>query len=115
MATVRDSCVFSMSQRLPCPPQSEGLLVWQSCEINVFTVLLLVFVLIYIYNTILYNTTSFISSIEQNNITTTICTQHWDGWKGVDRKIILSWSTPNKLFFFTNTYTYADLLFKANI
>ena len=30
-------------------------------------------------NTIQYNRTSFISNIEQNNITTTICTQYWDG------------------------------------
>ena len=38
------------------------------------------------YNTIQYNTTSFISNIEQNNITTTICIQHWDGWKGGGQK-----------------------------
>ena len=34
-------------------------------------------------NTIQYNRTSF---IEQNNITTTICTQYWDGWKGGGQK-----------------------------
>ena len=38
------------------------------------------------YNTIQYNTTSFISNIEQNNITTTIYSQHWDGWKGGGQK-----------------------------
>ena len=36
-------------------------------------------------NAIKYNTTSFISNIEQNNIAT-ICTQHWDGWKGGGQK-----------------------------
>ena len=46
------------------------------------------------YDTIQYNTTSFISNIEHNNITPTIYSQHWDGWKGVDRRIFLSWSTP---------------------
>ncbi len=33
-----------------------------------------------------YNTTSFISNIEHNNITPPICTQHWDGWKGGGQK-----------------------------
>ena len=34
-----------------------------------------------------YNTTSLISNIEQNYITTTtIFTQHWDGWKGGGQK-----------------------------
>ena len=36
-----------------------------------------------------YNTTSFISNIEHNNITPTICSQHWDGWKGGGQKNIL--------------------------
>ena len=34
------------------------------------------------YNTIQYNTTSFISNIEHNYTTTAIFTQYWDGWKG---------------------------------
>ena len=34
-------------------------------------------------------TTSFISNIEHNNITPTICSQHWDGWKGGGQKNIL--------------------------
>ena len=34
-----------------------------------------------------YNTTPVISNIEPNNITmSTICTQHWDGWKGGGQK-----------------------------
>ena len=41
------------------------------------------------YNTIQYNTTSFISNIEHNNITPTISSQHWDGWKGGGQKNIL--------------------------
>ena len=41
------------------------------------------------YNTIQYNTTSFISNIEHNNITPTIYSQHWDGWKGGGQKNIL--------------------------
>ena len=38
-------------------------------------------------NTIQYNI--FISNIEHNNITPTICSQHWDGWKGGGQKNIL--------------------------
>ena len=33
------------------------------------------------HDTTQYNTASFISNIEQHYITTTSCTQHWDGWK----------------------------------
>ena len=36
-----------------------------------------------------YNTTSFISNIEHNNITPTICSQHCDGWIGGGQKNIL--------------------------
>ena len=46
------------------------------------------------YNTIQYNTIYYIvyfQHLEQNNITTTICTQNWDDWKGVDKIIILAW------------------------
>ena len=38
------------------------------------------------YNTIQYNTTSFISNIEHNYTTTAIFTQYWDGWKGGGQK-----------------------------
>ena len=41
-------------------------------------------------HTIQYNTTSFISNIEHNNITPTIYSQHWDGWKGGGQKNILT-------------------------
>ena len=44
---------------------------------------------IIVKNTIQYNTTSFISNIEHNNITPTICSQHWDGWKGGGQKNII--------------------------
>ena len=40
-------------------------------------------------STIQYNTTSFISNIERNNITPTIFSQHWDGWKGGGQKNVL--------------------------
>ena len=46
------------------------------------------------YNTIQYNTTSFISNIEHNYTTTAIFTNTGMVGKGVDRRIILSWSTP---------------------
>ena len=39
------------------------------------------------YNSIQYNITSFISKTwNKNNITTTVCTQNWDGWKGGGQK-----------------------------
>ena len=47
------------------------------------------------YDTIQYNTTSFISHIEHNYITTAILPNIGMVGKGVDRRIILSWSTPN--------------------
>ena len=47
------------------------------------------------YSTVQYNTTSFISNIEHNNITPTICSQHWDGWKGGGQKNILIVVHPN--------------------
>ena len=42
------------------------------------------------YNTIQYNTTSFMSNIEHNYITTATFTKHWDGWKGGGQKNNLS-------------------------
>ena len=53
----------------------------------------------FVYNTVQYNT-SFISNIEHNYIITTNFTQHWDGGKGVDRRIILSWYTPQHWLIF---------------
>ena len=38
------------------------------------------------YNTIQYNTTSFISNREHNYTTTAIFNQYWDGWKGGGQK-----------------------------
>ena len=43
-------------------------------------------------------TTSFISNIEHNNITPTICSQHWDGWKGGGQKNILIVVHPHGLY-----------------
>ena len=46
------------------------------------------------YNTIQYNTTSFISNIEHNYTTTAFLPNIGMVGKGVDQRIILSWSTP---------------------
>ena len=61
------------TQRILC----DGLIVTEFIQYNTIQ-----------YNTIQYNTTSFISNIEHNNITPTICSQHWDGWKGGGQKNI---------------------------
>ena len=54
-------------------------------------------------STIQYNTTSFISNIEHNNITPTISSQHWDGWKGGGQKNILIVVHPqHQLIFIVN-------------
>ena len=49
-----------------------------------------------IHVTIHYNTIQhrLFPTYFTNHNTTTICTQNWDDWKGVDGRIILSWSTP---------------------
>ena len=44
-------------------------------------------------------TTSFISNIEHNNITPTICSQHWDGWKGGGQKNNLIAANPQSWWF----------------
>ena len=54
------------------------------------------------YNTIQYNTTSFISNKEHNYIITTIFTQHWDGWKGGGQKNNLIVVHPQHLIFIVN-------------
>ena len=66
-------------------------------------------------NTIQYNTTSLISNIEHNNITPTICSQHWDGWKGGGQKNILIVVHPQSgavYFLFKRNYAIFIVLWK---